>query len=426
VIKLVVKQSGPLRGKVRISGSKNSVLPIIAATLLTDGENVIEEVPFLNDVEIMCNLVESIGGQINRKGNNKLNITTIGIKEVVAPYELVSKLRASFLVMGPLLARVGEAKISMPGGCAIGSRPVDLHLKGFAAMGAEINNNGGYIHAFAKKLKGAQIYLDFPSVGATENILMAACLAEGSTIIENASVEPEVVDLANFLIMAGADIKGAGTDAIKITGVNHLKATSHLVIPDRIEAGTFMVAAAITKGDVTIENIIPDHLKPVSAKLKECGVEISEELTSIRVKADDKMKAVDIKTLPYPGFPTDMQSPVASLMSLSEGTSVIVETIFENRFMHVSELNRMGANIKIDGRTAIIEGKSVLNGARVKANDLRAGAALVLAGLSAEGVTEVTNAEHIFRGYEDIDKKLKALGADVTREEEEKADEDCE
>lgn len=426
MIKLVVKQSGPLRGKVRISGSKNSVLPIIAATLLTDGENVIEEVPFLNDVEIMCNLVESIGGQINRKGNNKLNITTIGIKEVVAPYELVSKLRASFLVMGPLLARVGEAKISMPGGCAIGSRPVDLHLKGFAAMGAEINNNGGYIHAFAKKLKGAQIYLDFPSVGATENILMAACLAEGSTIIENASVEPEVVDLANFLIMAGADIKGAGTDAIKITGVNHLKATSHLVIPDRIEAGTFMVAAAITKGDVTIENIIPDHLKPVSAKLKECGVEISEELTSIRVKADDKMKAVDIKTLPYPGFPTDMQSPVASLMSLSEGTSVIVETIFENRFMHVSELNRMGANIKIDGRTAIIEGKSVLNGARVKANDLRAGAALVLAGLSAEGVTEVTNAEHIFRGYEDIDKKLKALGADVTREEEEKADEDCE
>lgn len=426
MIKLVVKQSGPLRGKVRISGSKNSVLPIIAATLLTEGENIIEEVPLLNDVEIMCSLIESIGGEITRKGNNKLNISTIGIKEVIAPYELVSKLRASFLVMGPLLARVGEAKISMPGGCAIGSRPVDLHLKGFAAMGAEINNAGGYIHAFAKKLKGAQIYLDFPSVGATENILMAACLAEGSTIIENASVEPEVVDLANFLIMAGADIKGAGTDAIKITGVNQLKATSHLVIPDRIEAGTFMVAAAITKGDVTIENVIPDHLKPVSAKLKECGVEISEELTSIRVKADNKMKAVDIKTLPYPGFPTDMQSPVASLMSLSEGTSVIVETIFENRFMHVSELNRMGANIKIDGRTAIIEGKSVLNGARVKANDLRAGAALVIAGLSAEGTTEVTNAEHIFRGYEDIDKKLKALGADVTREEEEKADEDCE
>jgi len=426
VIKLVVKQSGPLRGKVRISGSKNSVLPIIAATLLTEGENIIEEVPLLNDVEIMCSLIESIGGEITRKGNNKLNISTIGIKEVIAPYELVSKLRASFLVMGPLLARVGEAKISMPGGCAIGSRPVDLHLKGFAAMGAEINNAGGYIHAFAKKLKGAQIYLDFPSVGGTENILMAACLAEGSTIIENASVEPEVVDLANFLIMAGADIKGAGTDAIKITGVNQLKATSHLVIPDRIEAGTFMVAAAITKGDVTIENVIPDHLKPVSAKLKECGVEISEELTSIRVKADNKMKAVDIKTLPYPGFPTDMQSPVASLMSLSEGTSVIVETIFENRFMHVSELNRMGANIKIDGRTAIIEGKSVLNGARVKANDLRAGAALVIAGLSAEGTTEVTNAEHIFRGYEDIDKKLKALGADVTREEEEKADEDCE
>ncbi|MGE5328583.1 MAG: UDP-N-acetylglucosamine 1-carboxyvinyltransferase [Deltaproteobacteria bacterium] len=426
MIKLVVKQSGPLKGKVRISGSKNSVLPIIAATLLTDGENIIEEVPFLNDVEIMCSLVESIGAELQRNGSNKLNITTKGIKEIVAPYELVSKLRASFLVMGPLLARVGEAKISMPGGCAIGSRPVDLHLKGFAAMGAEINNNAGYIHAYAKKLKGAQIYLDFPSVGATENILMAACLADGSTIIENASVEPEVVDLANFLIMAGADIKGAGTDTVKITGVKELKATSHLVIPDRIEAGTFMVAAAITQGDVIIENVIPDHLKPVSAKLKECGVEISEELTSIRVKADNKMKAVDIKTLPYPGFPTDMQSPVASLMSLSEGTSVIVETIFENRFMHVSELNRMGANIKIDGRTAVIEGKSMLNGARVKANDLRAGAALVLAGLSAEGTTEVTNAEHIFRGYENIDEKLKSLGADVSRAEEEKADEDCE
>lgn len=426
LIKLVIKQSGPLKGKVRISGSKNSVLPIIAAALLTQGENIIEEVPLLNDVEVMCSLVESIGGEINRNGNAKLSITTKEIKEIIAPYELVSKLRASFLVMGPLLARVGEAKISMPGGCAIGTRPVDLHLKGFAAMGAEINNSGGYIHAIAKKLKGAQIYLDFPSVGATENILMAACLADGSTIIENASVEPEVVDLANFLIMAGADIKGAGTDTIKVTGVDELKATSHLVIPDRIEAGTFMVAAAITKGDVIIENVIPDHLKPVSAKLKECGVEISEELTSLRVKADNKIKAVDIKTLPYPGFPTDMQSQVGSLMSLSEGTSVIVETIFENRFMHVSELNRMGANIKIDGRTAVIEGKSRLNGARVKANDLRAGAALVLAGLTAEGTTEVTNAEHIFRGYENIDEKLKALGADVSREEEEKADEDCE
>lgn len=426
LIKLVIKQSGPLKGKVRISGSKNSVLPIIAATLLTQGENIIEEVPLLNDVEIMCNLIESIGGEITRTGNSKLSISSKGINEIVAPYELVSKLRASFLVMGPLLARVGEAKISMPGGCAIGTRPVDLHLKGFAAMGAEINNSSGYIHATAKKLKGAQIYLDFPSVGATENILMAACLAEGSTIIENASVEPEVVDLANFLIMAGADIKGAGTDTIKITGVDELKATSHLVIPDRIEAGTFMVAAAITQGDIIIENVIPDHLKPVSAKLKECGVEISEELTSIRVKADTKMKAVDIKTLPYPGFPTDMQSQIASLMSLSEGTSVIVETIFENRFMHVSELNRMGANIKIDGRTAVIEGKGILNGARVKANDLRAGAALVLAGLSAEGITEVTNAEHIFRGYENIDEKLKSLGADVSKEEEERADEDSE
>lgn len=417
--KLVVRHSKPLKGKVRVSGSKNSILPIIAATLLTDQKNTIEDVPYLKDVDVMCSLVQSIGAEIERSQNGQLTIRTVCIKDIAAPYQLVSKMRASFLVMGPLLARGGKARISLPGGCAIGARPVDLHLKGFAALGAEINQLGGYVEATAKKLKGAQIYLDFPSVGATENLLMAACLAEGGTIIENVSVEPEVVDLANFLISLGADIKGAGTDTIKVTGVKKLQGSNYTIIPDRIEAGTFMVAAAITKGDVIIDNVIPDHLKPITAKLKECGVEVSEELSSIRVKNTNNIKAVDIKTLPYPGFPTDMQAQVTSLMSLSEGTSVIIETIFENRFMHVCELNRMGANIKIDGRTAVIEGKNFLNGARVKATDLRAGAALVLAGLVAEGTTEVLNAEHIFRGYDKLDEKLRTLGADVNNEEEE-------
>jgi UDP-N-acetylglucosamine 1-carboxyvinyltransferase len=420
VTKLVIKQSGPLKGRVRISGSKNSVLPIIAATLLTDKESIIEDVPNLDDVDVICDLAQSIGAQINRRGNNTLQIKTTSIKDIVAPYELVTKMRASFLVMGPLLARMGKAKISLPGGCAIGTRPVDLHLKGFAAMGAEISQSGGYVEASAKKLKGAQIYLDFPSVGATENILMAACLAEGITIIENASAEPEVVDLANYLISIGAEVKGAGTDTIKVTGVKTLKGTTYQIIPDRIEAGTFMIAAALTKGDVLIDNVIPDHLKPITAKLKEIGVEISEELSAIRVNGTNKIKAVDIKTMPYPGFPTDMQAQATSMMSLCDGTSVIVETIFENRFMHVCELNRMGANIKIDGRTAVIEGKPMLNGAKVKATDLRAGAALTLAGLVAEGTTEVTNAEHIFRGYDNFDEKLKAMGAEIHREEEEK------
>lgn len=421
--KLIVKQSHGLKGRIRISGSKNSVLPIIAATLLTDQVNIIEDVPFLNDVEVMCELVHHIGAEIERSHDGELRVKTACIKDVVAPYELVSKMRASFLVMGPLLARMGHARISLPGGCAIGARPVDLHLKGFAALGAEISQHGGFVEASAKKLKGAQIYLDFPSVGATENIIMAACFAEGHTVIENASVEPEVVDLANFLISMGADIKGAGTDTIRVTGINELKGANHSIIPDRIEAGTFMIAAALTKGDVIIDNVIPDHLKPVTAKLKECGVEVSEELSSVRVNAKDRIRAVDIKTMPYPGFPTDMQAQATSLMSISDGTSIVIETVFENRFMHVCELNRMGASIKIDGRTAVIEGRNTLNGARVKATDLRAGAALVLAGLTAEGITEVTNAEHIFRGYDNFDGKLKALGAEVYREEEEKSTE---
>jgi UDP-N-acetylglucosamine 1-carboxyvinyltransferase len=416
VSRLIITESGPLKGRVRVSGAKNSVLPIIAASLLADGKSVIDEIPYLNDVRIMCDLVKSLGASVDISENQtKLQISCRSLSNNTAPYELVNKMRASFLVAGPLLARTGFACISLPGGCAIGTRPVDLHLKGFTALGATITQGHGYIEAQKNgRLKGGKVYLDFPSVGATENIMMAAVLADGSTTIENAAIEPEIIDLATYLTTMGADIKGAGTDTIKISGVRELKAANHAIIPDRIEAGTYMVAAAITGGDVIIENVVTDHLKPVTAKLREAGIEVSEELTSIRVKGGD-LKAVDIKTHPYPGFPTDMQSQMTSLMSIACGTSMVVETIFENRFMHVCELKRMGANIKIEGRSAIVEGCGKLTGAQVKATDLRAGAALILAGLAAEGTTEITDIEHIDRGYIRVDEKLRSLGANIQR-----------
>jgi UDP-N-acetylglucosamine 1-carboxyvinyltransferase len=401
---------------VRVSGAKNSVLPVIAASLLAEGRSVIDEIPYLNDVKIMCDLVKSLGASVEVSDDQtRLQISCGSLSNSTAPYELVNKMRASFLVAGPLLAKTGSACISLPGGCAIGTRPVDLHLKGFTALGATIAQGHGYIEVKSKgRLKGGMVYLDFPSVGATENIMMAAVLAEGTTTIENAAIEPEIVDLATYLTTMGADIKGAGTDTIKINGVRELRPANHSIIPDRIEAGTYMVAAAITGGDVVVENVVTDHLKPVSAKLKEAGIEVSEELTSIRVKGGD-LKAIDIKTHPYPGFPTDMQSQMTSLMSVACGTSMVIETIFENRFMHVCELKRMGANIKIEGRSAIIEGCSKLTGAQVKATDLRAGAALILAGLAAEGTTEITDIEHIDRGYIRVDEKLSGLGAQIRR-----------
>jgi UDP-N-acetylglucosamine 1-carboxyvinyltransferase len=364
----------------------------------------------------MCDLVKSLGASVEVSDDQtRLQISCGSLSNSTAPYELVNKMRASFLVAGPLLAKTGSACISLPGGCAIGTRPVDLHLKGFTALGATIAQGHGYIEVKSKgRLKGGMVYLDFPSVGATENIMMAAVLAEGTTTIENAAIEPEIVDLATYLTTMGADIKGAGTDTIKINGVRELRPANHSIIPDRIEAGTYMVAAAITGGDVVVENVVTDHLKPVSAKLKEAGIEVSEELTSIRVKGGD-LKAIDIKTHPYPGFPTDMQSQMTSLMSVACGTSMVIETIFENRFMHVCELKRMGANIKIEGRSAIIEGCSKLTGAQVKATDLRAGAALILAGLAAEGTTEITDIEHIDRGYIRVDEKLSGLGAQIRR-----------
>lgn len=400
-----------------VSGAKNSILPIIAASLLTDDICIIDGVPFLKDVETMCDLIRCLGVKVEfSTDKTRLKIQAANLDNTLAPYELANKMRASFLVTGPLLAREGIAKISLPGGCAIGSRPVDLHLKGFITLGASIIHNHGYIEARTNgRLRGKKIYLDFPSVGATENIMMASVLACGQTIIENAAIEPEVVDLANYLVSMGAEIRGAGTDTVKINGVDRLKGTSHIIIPDRIEAGTLMIAAAITGGDVIIHNIVPKHLKPVTAKLIEANVEVSEELSSIHIKADKKIGPVDIKTHPYPGFPTDMQAQMTSLMSRASGTSMVIETIFENRFMHINELKRMGANIKIDGRSAIIEGNSKLTGAQVKATDLRAGAALIVASLGAEGITEITDIDHIDRGYVSIDKKLNSLGASIER-----------
>lgn len=415
--KIVVEKSPPLKGTVRVSGAKNSALPILAASLLGTEDIVLEDVPSLRDVDVICEVLASLGSEVERYENGKIKINSANLNKHETPYELMSKMRASFLVMGPLLTRLGKAKTSLPGGCAIGTRPIDLHLKGFKALGAETDVDHGNIEAYADKLIGDRIYLDFPSVGATENIMMAAVLAEGETIIDNAAMEPEIVDLANFLSKLGADIKGAGTSSIRINGVERLGGAIHSVIPDRIEAGTYMVASAITGGDIIIENVITSHIKPVIAKLRETGCEIWENGDKLRVIGVDSRNAVDVKTLPYPGFPTDMQAQFMSLMSISKGTSVVIETVFENRFMHVDELKRMGADIKIDGRSSIIQGVDSLTGAPVKATDLRAGAALILAGLIAEGQTTIDHVYHIDRGYDGIEKKLTKLGAKIYRTE---------
>lgn len=413
--KIMVEKSPPLRGNVRISGAKNSALPILAASLLGTEDIILEDVPKLKDVEVISEVLSSLGAKVEFLDKGIIKINSKDINNYETPYELMSKMRASFLVMGPLLTRLGKTKTSLPGGCAIGTRPIDLHLKGFRALGAEIDVDHGNIGAYADKLVGDRIYLDFPSVGATENIMMAAVMAEGETIIDNAAMEPEIVDLANFLNKLGADIKGAGTSSIRIKGVKELGGATHSVIPDRIEAGTFMVAAAITKGDILVENVITSHIKPVIAKLREAGCQVYENGDKVRVIGADEIKSVDIKTLPYPGFPTDMQAQFMSLMSISKGTSVIIETVFENRFMHVDELKRMGADIKIDGRSAIIQGVDNLMSAPVKATDLRAGAALVLAGLVSDGVTEIGDIYHIDRGYDNIEEKLTKLGAKIYR-----------
>lgn len=414
---IVVKESKPLKGTVKVSGAKNAVLPIIAATLLVDGVSVIKSVPNLRDVNVMSDLLRYLGAKVQYDGDT-LVVDATEIKDTEAPYHLVNKMRASFLVMGSLLARYKNAKISMPGGCAIGTRPIDLHLKGFKAIGAKVNSEHGYVEADAEALKGSKVYLDFPSVGATENIMMAAVLAEGITTIENAAEEPEIVDLANFLNKMGAKVRGAGTNTIKITGVEKLEAVEHTVIPDRIEAGTYMVAAAMTKGDVYVDNVIIDHIKPLVAKLVEVGCIVEEGENGVRVIGPKEIQPTNIKTLPHPGFPTDMQSQFMALLCTANGKSTITETVFENRFMNVPELIRMGADIEINGKSAIVQGKPKLTGSEVMATDLRAGAALVISGLVAEGETIVKNIYHIERGYVDLVGKLSMLGAEIYKVEE--------
>ena len=417
--KIVVEKSPALKGRVRISGAKNAALPILAACLLGTEDIYLEEVPELQDVHIMCQVLEALGSEVEVLGKGKLKINSAHLKEYKTPFELMNKMRASFLVMGPLLARMGKTENSLPGGCSIGARPIDYHLKGFRALGAEIHEDIGNITASCDELVGEKIYLDFPSVGATENIMMAAVLAKGETIIDNAAKEPEIVDLSNFLRKLGAKVTGAGTSTIRIVGVDRLGGARHAIIPDRIEAGTFMVAAAITGGDVLVENVITNHIKPVIAKLKESGAEVIEEGENVRVIGRPLPEAIDIKTLPYPGFPTDMQAQFMAYMTQCKGSNVAIETVFENRFMHVEEFEKMGADIKIDGRSAVVIGPKRLHGAHVHASDLRAGAALILVGLVAEGKTYIHDIYHIDRGYEDIEEKFRNLGAVISRVESE-------
>lgn len=410
---MLIPGKARLTGEVEISSSKNAILPILAASLLSDESKTIHNVPDIRDVAVITELIQHLGVKVNYK-EGSLHFSG-EVNNQTPPYELVRLIRASFLVMGPLLAKKGLARISLPGGCAIGTRPIDLHLKGFEALGAQITLSGGDVVAKASKLHGNHIYLDFPSVGATENLMMAASLAEGITYIENAALEPEIVDLANFMNSMGARVSGAGSNVIKIEGVDKLNSTDYTPIPDRIEAGTFMVAAAATAGDVIIKNVIPEHLKAVTAKLLESNAVVEEDNSQIRVYRNQEIKPVYIKTLPYPGFPTDMQAQFMAYLILGQGSSVITESVFENRFMHVAELLRMGARIKTEGRTAIIQGTKKLTGARVKATDLRAGAALMIAGLTARGPTTIMNSEHIDRGYENIVAKLNKLGANIQR-----------
>lgn len=411
--KFLISGGTPLQGEITVSGAKNAALPIITAALLADSPSRLLDIPRLRDVTNLCTIIKKMGAEVEQKGH-EVYIKPDNTLEAEADHELARKLRASYYILGVLLAKNGYARTSLPGGCNIGNRPIDLHLKGFKALGAEVRLDHGIVEVKADKLKGARIYLDYPSVGATINIMLAATMAEGRTVIENAAREPEIVDLANYLTVMGARIKGVGTDLIKIEGVKSLSGSEHRIIPDRVEAGTYMMAAALTRGDVFVKNVLAEHVKPLIAKLHEMGVDIDEEIAGVKIRSKKRLKAVDIKTLPYPGFPTDLQSQMMVLLTQSDGTSLVIETVWENRFMHVDELKRMGADIKIDGHSALIK-PSRLTGAEVTATDLRAGAALILAGLVAQGETEIRDIYHIERGYEDIDKKLVGIGATVNK-----------
>jgi len=413
VDKIIVQGGKSLHGDVQISGAKNAALPVMAAALLTEGTNTFHNIPDLMDIKTIKKLLHNLGAQI--EGDQTLQINVDKITSCVAPYELVKTMRASVLVLGPLVARMGVARVSLPGGCAIGARPVNLHIKALEEMGAQIELKEGYIEAKAKKLKGAEIYFDISTVTGTENVMMAATLAQGTTILRNAACEPEVVNLAEVLNGMGAKISGAGTDVIKIDGVTSLKPTEGTIIPDRIEAGTFMVAAGITHGELNIRGCIPEHLEALINKLRDTGMKISPIKGGLKATGTKKINSVDVKTLPYPGFATDLQAQMMAYMSIGGGLSVITETIFENRFMHVSELMRMGADIKIQGNNAIVRGVPELRGAPVMATDLRASASLVLAALVAKGTTEISRVYHLDRGYEQIEKKFSAVGANIKR-----------
>lgn len=414
--KFIVEKSMPLKGEIYIDGAKNSALPIIAASLLLSGTSIIKNVPKLTDIDVMCRLLEIVGAKIKRNYTEKsIEICAENLTQNELPIDYVQKIRASFLLAGPFLARNKKIKIQMPGGCPIGVRPIDLHLKGFASMGAKIVQEHGVIEISCNNLKGAEIHLDFPSVGATENIIMAACFAQGETIITNCAVEPEIVDLIDFLVKSGCKISGAGTDTIKVIGVDCAYGCTHKIIPDRIEAGTFLAATVATRGNLTLKNICCEHLKAVTSKLREMNVEIIEKENSLMLNANVDIKTSEIKTMPYPGFPTDLQPQFMGLFTSINGTGIINETIFENRFLHVGELNRMGADIKLKGNCAIINGVKKMTGAEVKATDLRAGAALIIAALCADGTSEISDISNIERGYYNIEEKLQKIGANIKR-----------
>ncbi len=414
--KYVILGGARLEGEVEISGAKNSAVALIVAALMVDDVCVIENVPRVSDTYVLIDIINQLGGKAEFIDKGVLRVDGRNVCCCDAPYEMVSKIRASSYLMGALLGRFGEARVAMPGGCDFGVRPIDLHLKGFVALGAEYSvEAGGIVDIKSNGLVGASVYMDKVSVGATINVMLAATMADGQTVIENAAKEPHIVDVANFLNSMGANIKGAGTDVIKIKGVEKLHGGTYTVIPDQIEAGTFMIAAAATGGDVVIKNIIPKHLDSISAKLLEMGVEIEEYDDSLRVRATEKLKKANITTMPHPGFPTDIQPQMLTLLTCAEGTSIVTENVWDNRFKYVEELRRMGANVSVDGRIAVVEGGGVLTGSPVSSTDLRAGAALVIAGLMAEGVTEIYNIKYIDRGYEDFETKLRSLGAQITR-----------
>lgn len=411
----IIKGGNPLVGEVEIGGAKNAALPIISAAIMTDETVTLENLPDVNDVNVLLEAIEKIGAKVDRIDRHTVKINGSTIQECSVDYEYIKKIRASYYLLGALLGKYKSAEVPLPGGCNIGSRPIDQHLKGFRAIGAKVDIRHGSIIAKAEHMHGAHIFLDMVSVGATINIMMAASMADGNTTIENAAKEPHVVDVANFLNSMGANIKGAGTDVIRIRGVQKLQKTTYAIVPDMIEAGTYMCAAAATKGDITIKNVIPKHLEAITAKLEEIGCEVEESDDSVRVVASKRLSRTHVKTLPYPGYPTDMQPQIGVVLALAQGTSIVTESIFENRFKYVDELSRMGANIKVEGNSAIIDGVAELTGARVSSPDLRAGAALVIAGLSSEGITIVDDIVYIQRGYEDFEGKLRALGGEIEK-----------